>query len=619
MRRTERQKFTEFGLPFHVQKQLEKLWDTLTGTVNETMQFNLAHIFGRELLHIIDQNIQEAAILPELTQLMEHQIKVFAQEALGPSIHPPYHITLNRKSWQQGQVDLRDARYLQKNGMLEMSRMAVHTAATPAERQRYKLETLQIEQAIYPWVAQNLQNPQLSILPASSTEQAWLNKTLPPIQSIFLLGERHAYFLPKNTIYAEDLAFINFCQLLYIPGSDEQTLSPAQIRTRIQSGKYSGKISIIIEPVLGDISNQDLTKAVRHWSETTDSTEKSKPLTEKELMSHLHRVPEWAGVGVGREFILSALTQVLDESHPVLAQANERQQRVENIMNEQSWNITQGATFLAKILAAELANFSELPLTEQQHFATQLPMRLHFAFGLVASPLLQRQTFDPKLAFAAYTKRFSRKQAPSDMPSEKINVTETMRQMMTDPEWLRNARHVRLNKVEQQKTTESLRGLPSYYLNRIVANTACNIFSFGGYAEQLAKLNTPGAFSIMNGRPVRDRDLWQQYYPHMKLSGMGVCVEGKNCQVYKETGDATLEQMLGPCGVCLSCQMFDDWKHLAETNLAPDPVRTTHTDLFRDSLIKASEMRPGRLQANDLLPTFLTPETKVDQFSRQWR
>lgn len=619
MTRQEHVRFPDFGLPFHVHKQLSKLWDTLRGAVNETMQFNLAHVFGRELLHLIDQNIHEEALLVELTNLMEHQIKVFAQEALGPSIHPPYHVAVNRKQWQQGHIALHDERYLQKNDMLEMSRMAVYTASNPREKKRYELETRQIEVGIYPWVKQSLQDSNTSILPASQDEQTWLSKALKNTAHAYIVGEKMAYFLPKNTIYAEDLAFINFCQLVYIPGNNEVTLSVAQIRERIQKGQYTGKISVVIEPVFGDLQNQDLANFVDHW-QTSHSQKEKFPSTEEALMSQLHAVPEWAGVGVGREFILSTLTQVLESAHPILSQANERQQRVENIMEEQKWNIAHGAAFLAKILAAELATLSGLPPHKQKHFATQLPLRLHYAFGLVASPLLQRQSFDPVLSLAAYKKRFEHHaQTPLD-PQQPIQVTQTMREMMSDPEWLRNSKQVRLDKTEQRKTTESLSNLPSYYLNRVVSNTACNLFSFGGYAQHMQMLNSPGALSIMRGGAVTDKSLWQAYYPDMELSGIGLCVNGDSCRVHQKSG-GEVPQMLGPCGVCLACQMYDDMLNLGQD---PDTAgqiadESFSQELFTGALSQTAKQMRGIIQPTDLLPNLFTPENKIQETSHQWR
>lgn len=577
--------------------------------ITEKNEFNLSHVLIHEVINVVERDTNLRDFSTEIEALVEHQLRVFDQELHGASIHRPYFAEVNAQLWQQPgsrrELSLEDSRYKSKRGMHVISRKAEETAQSPAHAARYALDTRQIVNGIYPKITSILANPNSPARYASESEHTWIAQHAnQPIQQPILIGEKQVYLMPKNPIYTGELAFVNFCQVVYLPTEEELALSPAQMQERIAQGTYQGNLSVMIEPVWADLSLADLTLfrdslSAQSLDEKPDDVQQI--ASEAELMSLLYQVPEWVGLGMGEEFVFQAFKTIFTADHHAVEQIRERQQFVRQSVSGDEANIKAGAKFLSHVLMLEMQHMAKLSWRKQQQFAEELPKRLHLAFGLVFSPLVQKETFLPEDSLRAYLNTFD---VPVTELEESIVFSQQIRQVLNDDRWLTKSRTITLSKKEQEKIVQGLSHMPNYIFSRVIMDSACNAMSFGGYQQMEARLNTLStvqASGYINGMTASSMSEVAKYVDDTTGWKMGYC-KGDQC---KSKGK---HQMVGPCDICLGCHLrYEREQLLLQGASSGKSAVETDRQAFNRALRTTQNTWQSRIGVSDFFVSFLRP------------
>jgi hypothetical protein len=557
-------KFLSFT-PFGILKRAEALKSSPI-----EVQFSLSHVFIRELLEQFEAFTRLESLDESLTALSKHQVEVFIREQLGMPLHPGYFMELSQKSWQESEISLHDSFYLNQENMLTRSKRGVSAASTPEQKRRYELETTQIER-LQEALSQELSDSKLTRLTEGELSTQ-VRQRYPGHQGeVFTIGRKLLTTMPKSKVHAGDKAYVSAMQALYLPSPLEAQLSPKSLSERIASGNYLGRIITVSDSLFYDLTDEDLADTHKLYNPLTLQPQ------EDILMQVVTRLPPELSSLWGRQiFIDLSKRLVAQESAQSLSRLLARQQAREQDMRRVQPMIEESARFLAHVLLLELAR-----ATVNDPEFLEFPTRLYYAFGLVASPLLQRLEnphnnaifFSYDIARENYLKTHNMPSLTTLKPGAVIDPQ--LRDKVIRPEFLQGVKKIQMTRQQKSHYNEALGSLPKFYLNQVVGNTLCNAFSFGQFAEGRNLFQMPLAQNIMSGMPV------QSLADVRAILGDGA--EGWHLGSCRnpECPNKGLEQMVGLCDICLHCQLQSEY---ADYQSSTNEGEATQPDLSRQML-----------------------------------
>ena len=585
--------------------QMVNLWH---GQQVDKTQFSLAHLMINELVATVNlaaaESDEQAELIKtlenQLERLLVHQLEVFVAESQQLPIQKPYWLEISATDSKK--VSLYDTRYPSPRDIKQMSQLAADSADNAVEAERYDLETRQV-QAIYEQIENIIYSSNLTPQPAPRefidslfrdglvSSEVELNNRFSSISSntdqLELIGDRWFYTLPSHPLYPGDKAYLNLCQVVRVVG--QQDGGPNG-----QSDKYF----LLVEPFFYDFSDAQLRvihnlcrreklidEQPRNVARNTTKQARPVGLSQDELLTALSFIPQALQSKFGYEFFKEFFNKVgqeiFNESNHTeikLAELLTSQQRVMATVNHARGQLQKGAVFLAKILLLETSQISHqgvshfsgtsgdpLQLSAESTVISHLPARLNFAFGLVVSPLVQGKQFDPDQAQRAYLRAFGGEISFKDYSltnSDEIkidlrSISPEMLVYLSSPDFLRQCRRVKIDRQQKKNYQRGLEILPLFYQNPIVSNSMCSLFSFGNFADRFSTLQTASAQQVMGGMPVFDKQIVARLSGSAEGWHLGQCIH-PNCANKDKT------QLVGPCGICLSCQLKMESSELAQ-------------------------------------------------------
>ncbi len=583
--------------------------ESLKGAPKE-VQFSLSHVFIRELIEQFEAFSRLETLDASLTALSKHQIEVFVREELGMPLHPGYFMELSRSHWQKGEIFLRDSYYLNQESMLERSRRGVAAASSPEQKERYEMETHQIER-LQEELSQEILSGSWVQIPNGPLKEQVQQRYSQHQGKIFALGQKMLTTMSKSRVHAGDKSYVNVMQALYLPAPEEQGLDASVLQKKVTQGNYLGRIVTVSDSLFYDLTNQDLVDTHALYSPLPLQPEESI------LMQVVTRLPSELSAVWGRQVFIDMASKLLaQEQASGLTHLLGRQQASEQKMRPVLGMIEDGSRFLAQVLLLELAR-----ATVNDPEFLDFPTRLYYAFGLVASPLLQRLEqpnnasifFSYDLARENYQKTHTMPPLPALQPG--LRIDPKLRETVVRPEFLRQVKKVQMTAEKKELYRRSLGDLPGFYLNQVVSNSLCNAFSFGSFGEASSVLQTPFVQNVLSGAPVHSLAEVQ--------SVLGAGSEGWHkgvCQ-HPDCPNAGVQQMVGLCDICLHCQLQSELGSLPD---AADDSLLAQDDRFAKQLLGsyatlagvADDARKFSLSAS-LLPLYMLQENVVSSLAHR--
>lgn len=567
------------------------------------IQFTLAHVFIRELVEQFEQYAKMENLETALRDLCQHQLEVFVREELGMPLHPGYFMQLNKEQWQQGHISLRDSYYLNQDDMLQRSQKAEQTASDPLQAQRYGGETAQIEN-IQKRIAEQLHAGTLQPLPPGDLKK-YIEQRYGTQLTVYSLGNKLLSTMPKSPVHKGDKAYVNSVQAFYLPTQGERTLAPADLQQRIATGTYEGRVITLTDSLFMDLPNWELASIHERYQPNQRVGEQ-----EDVLLRVVSALPDEFRHTRGREFFVELANTFLNrqerrKTQSIIAHQQSREVAYENVAQ----SITDGAKFLAQVLLMELGRAA----VNDPEFL-QFPTRLYYAFGLVASPLLQRLEHprDQRIFFSYTRARESYLQTHPMVQTDISKVQQlspALVQQVTQDEFLRNTKKISLTPTQKQHYHHSLKQLGGFYLNNVASNALCNAFSFGNFATAPELLSSSLARSALGGMPIMQPQQIAELFGNAEGWKMGVCID-PSCP------HKGIKQMVGPCSVCATCQLradFADYQKYLQMKDMPTDVRgmqRAFSGVF-DSMSDLQATWGKYLTATQFLPMMIGVPTEI--------
>lgn len=534
------------------------------------VQFSLSHVFIRELIEQFEAFTRLESLDESLRALSKHQLEVFIREQLGMPLHPGYFMELSRSEWQQGEISLHDSFYLNQENMLTRSRRGVSAATTLEQKHRYELETLQIEN-LQDELSSELQSSALQVVPESSLLDQVRQRYPAHEGNVFTIGQKLLTTMPKSKVHAGDKAYVSVMQALYLPSPLEQNVSQKELRKRIIQGTYLGRVVTVSDSLFYDLTDDDLADTHQLYNPLKLQAQ------EDILMQVVTRLPSELSTLWGRQvFIDLSKRLVAQDSAQSLSRLLARQQAREQDMRRVQPMIEEGARFLAHVLLLELAR-----ATANDPQFMEFPTRLYYAFGLIASPLLQKLQnphngsifFSYELARENYLNTHEMPPVPALKTGAVIDPK--LRDTVVRPEFLASVKKIQLTPQQKKRMNQGLSSLPTFYLNQVAGNTLCNAFSFGQFIDGNSLLQMPLVKDVMGGMPVRSLSQVRQV--------LGDGAEGWHSGFCRnpDCPNAGVEQMVGLCEICLHCQLQSEY---ADYQMSMPRENDSQPDLTRQML-----------------------------------
>ncbi len=513
------------------------------------VQFTLSHVFIRELIEQFEAYARVENLEQTVADLCRHQLEVFAREELGMPLHPGYFMELNREKWQSGEVSLHDSFYLNQASMLERSQKAALTASDAGQQRRYQGETDQIF-ALQDRITEQLQLGEVRRIPQGELLSV-IRQRYGETTQAYSLGSKLLHTMPKSDVHKGDKAYVNTLQVVYLPHQSETSLSPQELSSRIAAGTYQGRVVTLTEALFYDFSHQDLADIHEEYRSEDVLAE------EDVLLRMVTELPDEFRHTRGREiFVQLADAFRVQHKHQgvqtILADQQARETRYNNVQK----TIEEGSRFLAQVLLLEMGR-----ATQNDPDFLNFPTRLYYAFGLVASPLLQRLE-KPYKFWINFSYRKARENYLTTHPFavdeqwRSKSVPESLREKVSNDAFLRDVKRISLSTQQKEHYQKSLSSLGGFYLNNIASNTLCNAFSFGNFATSPELLNMGMTQQILQGAPVTQLSSIREILGNTEGWKMGTCVN-PSCP------NVGVHQLVGPCSICMTCQLrseLDDYQ-----------------------------------------------------------